>query len=97
MSAWSSRVSQPFLSLFTPNKQNGKRNSTSEPSKPRPGAVPRPVGGTEKLGTFAGVFVPVTLNVLSILMFLRFGFLLGQAGLVGMMGKLDTRYQTRQY
>lgn len=57
-------------------------------TQPGPGgAIPRPVGGTEKLGTFAGVFVPVTLNVLSILMFLRFGFLLGQAGLVGMMGK----------
>jgi hypothetical protein len=45
------------------------------------------VGGTDKLGTFAGVFVPVTLNVLSILMFLRFGFILGQTGVVGMMGK----------
>ena len=45
------------------------------------------MGGTDKLGTFAGVFVPVTLNVLSILMFLRFGFILGQTGVVGMMGK----------
>ena len=54
--------------------------------KPRPGAFPRPVGGTSKLGTFAGVFVPTTLNVLSILMFLRFGFILGQGGVVGMLG-----------
>ena len=32
------------------------------------------------------VFVPTSLNVLSILMFLRFGFILGQAGIMGMMG-----------
>ena len=42
---------------------------------------------SEKLGTFSGVFVPTTLNVLSILMFLRFGFILGQSGVLGMMGK----------
>ena len=41
----------------------------------------------EKLGTLSGVFVPTTLNVLSILMFLRFGFILGQSGVLGMMGK----------
>lgn len=36
-----------------------------------------------KLGTFDGVFVPTALNVLSILMFLRFGFILGQMGILG--------------
>lgn len=65
---------------------DSKRYST-DAGKPRPGAFPRPVGGTSKLGTFAGVFVPTSLNVLSILMFLRFGFILGQSGVFGMMGK----------
>ncbi|ONH67703.1 Vacuolar cation-chloride cotransporter 1 [Cyberlindnera fabianii] len=36
-----------------------------------------------KLGTFDGVFIPTALNVLSILMFLRFGFIIGQMGLMG--------------
>ncbi|KAK6334114.1 hypothetical protein TWF696_002617 [Orbilia brochopaga] len=45
-----------------------------------------------KLGTFSGVFVPTTLNVLSILMFLRFGFILGQSGVLGMMGMLVASY-----
>ncbi|KAF2842862.1 hypothetical protein M501DRAFT_33172 [Patellaria atrata CBS 101060] len=61
-------------------------------SRPKPGAFPRPVGGTFKLGTFAGVFVPTSLNVLSILMFLRFGFILGQAGVTGTMGMLIVCY-----
>ncbi|KAM5435353.1 hypothetical protein MferCBS31731_006318 [Microsporum ferrugineum] len=46
----------------------------------------------QKLGSFSGVFVPTTLNVLSILMFLRFGFLLGQSGILGMMGMLVISY-----
>jgi hypothetical protein len=45
-------------------------------------------GGPEKLGTFSGVFVPTTLNIFSILMFLRFGFILGQSGVLGMLGNL---------
>ena len=60
---------------------------------PRPvGAMPRPVGGQAKLGTFSGVFVPTSLNVLSILMFLRFGLILGQSGFLGMMAMLVVSY-----
>ncbi|KAK9457190.1 amino acid permease-domain-containing protein [Dipodascopsis uninucleata] len=45
-----------------------------------------------KMGTFSGVFVPTTLNVLSILMFLRFGFILGQVGVIGMIAILVISY-----
>lgn len=52
-----------------------------------------PTGGTHfKLGTFSGVFIPTTLNVLSILMFLRFGFVLGQTGVLGILGLLLVSY-----
>ncbi|KIV95053.1 hypothetical protein PV10_02755 [Exophiala mesophila] len=59
---------------------------------PRVGAFPRPVGGTDKLNTFSGVFVPVSLNVLSILMFIRFGFILGQSGVIAMLAMLAAAY-----
>jgi solute carrier family 12 (potassium/chloride transporters), member 9 len=52
-------------------------------------------GGTNdsiKLGTFEGVFMPTTLNVMSILMFLRFGFILGQIGILGMLFLLILSY-----
>jgi potassium/chloride transporter 9 len=58
--------------------QNGVENKKANGNPvPKPGLGPRPVGGSEKLGLFSGVYVPTCLNVLSILMFLRFGFILG--------------------
>lgn len=63
-------------------------NSTTS----KEGQIPRPNGSTDKLGTFSGVFVPTSLNVLSILMFIRFGFILGQSGVLGMLGMLATAY-----
>lgn len=45
-----------------------------------------------KLGTYGGVFVPTALNVLSILMFLRFGFILGQLGVICTVGLLLLSY-----
>lgn len=39
-----------------------------------------------KLGLVSGVYIPVFLNILSILMFLRFGLILGQVGFVGILG-----------
>lgn len=48
-----------------------------------------------KLGLVSGVYIPVCLNIFSILLFLRFGLILGQIGLLGMLGKylrLSARY-----
>ncbi|KAK0535124.1 hypothetical protein OC834_001622 [Tilletia horrida] len=45
-----------------------------------------------KLGTFMGVFLPVSLNILGIILFLRFGFILGQVGLLGALFLLAVSY-----
>lgn len=72
--------------------QHETKHKTEKTHMPKVGSMPRPIGGTEKMGTFSGVFVPTSLNVLSILMFLRFGFILGQAGVLGMFGMLAAAY-----
>ncbi|PSR90799.1 solute carrier family 12 member 3 [Coniella lustricola] len=53
-----------------------------------------PSGGRKhnKLGLVSGVYIPVCLNIFSILLFLRFGLILGQIGLVGMLGLLLASY-----
>jgi hypothetical protein len=48
---------------------------------------------TAKLGMVSGVYIPVFLNILSILMFLRFGVILGQVGFVGMFGTANFALQ----
>ncbi len=48
---------------------------------------PDHLGKEHKLGVVSGVYIPVCLNILSILMFLRFGLILGQIGLLGILGK----------
>ncbi|KAL2025069.1 hypothetical protein VTK56DRAFT_71 [Thermocarpiscus australiensis] len=45
-----------------------------------------------KLGVVSGVYIPVCLNILSILMFLRFGLILGEIGLFGFLGLMLIAY-----
>jgi potassium/chloride transporter 9 len=48
--------------------------------------------GGGKLGIASGVYIPVCLSILSILMFLRFGIILGEIGLLGMLGLITLAY-----
>lgn len=52
---------------------------------------PAKVAGGSKLGAVSGVYIPVYLNILSILMFLRFGHILGQIGFIGILGEQQVR------
>lgn len=63
-----------------------QENTPLLPRAPPEAAVPKPrknAASKNKLGTFEGVFLPTSLNVLLILMFLRFGFIIGQMGILG--------------
>ncbi|EQC25451.1 hypothetical protein SDRG_16670 [Saprolegnia diclina VS20] len=39
-----------------------------------------------RLGTFNGVYVPCLLNIIGVILFLRLGWAIGQAGVLGMLG-----------
>ncbi|TQV91088.1 solute carrier family 12 member 3 [Cordyceps javanica] len=56
------------------------------------GTPPEEARKPAKLGLTSGVFIPVFLNILSILMFLRFGLILGQVGFLGFLGLMLTAY-----
>ncbi|KAM3159718.1 Transmembrane amino acid transporter protein [Lachancea thermotolerans] len=79
-----SRPQNESLSYFNygSTKRVPKTSSKLDPDNPN----------KSKLGTFDGVFVPTTLNVLSILMFLRFGFIIGQMGVLGTLFLLLLSY-----
>lgn len=70
----------PNLNQTIPENEPDTHSSNEEPKK------------TTKLGTMAGVTLPTILNVLSILMFVRFGFVLGQMGILGTLLLLTMSY-----
>ncbi|KAL6236059.1 hypothetical protein BDW75DRAFT_229756 [Aspergillus navahoensis] len=90
-SSWWSK-SRNHAGLPNTSLETGPLRDASFDHKGRNGERYRALDASEKFSTFSGVFVPTSLNVLSILMFLRFGFILGQAGLLGMLGLLAISY-----
>lgn len=59
-------------------KKFGKASSEASATTKAP-AQP----GTGGLGTFGGVYTPSILTILGVIMYLRFGWVVGQVGLVG--------------
>ncbi|KAL4399249.1 potassium:chloride symporter [Malassezia pachydermatis] len=92
----------PPTSNATPTKKSGLPDEATaaavlhgrSQSRAPGGLSGAPLGepAVRKLGTWDGVFMPVTLNVLGIILFLRFGFILGQAGLLGALLLLVISY-----
>lgn len=72
---------------------NGQSSSTGYlPRTKSLGMISPAEMAPRKLGTWDGVFMPVSLNILGIILFLRFGFILGQAGLLGALFLLLLSY-----
>ncbi|KDN40435.1 hypothetical protein K437DRAFT_227347 [Tilletiaria anomala UBC 951] len=65
---------------------------TTIPKQRVPGMISPAEVAPRKLGTWDGVFIPVSLNILGIILFLRFGFILGQVGLLGALLLLFLSY-----
>jgi amino acid transporter len=60
------------------DRPNGERSGATPPGRAK--GTPGRVGG---LGTFGGVFTPSILTILGVIMYLRFGWVVGQVGLGG--------------
>ncbi|GAC77659.1 amino acid transporters [Moesziomyces antarcticus T-34] len=72
--------------------QDPVHNSAHLPRTKSLGMISPAEMAPRKLGTWDGVFMPVSLNILGIILFLRFGFIIGQAGLLGALFLLLLSY-----
>jgi len=61
-------------------RRPGIRGAPSTPARPPSGAA-RPREGGAGFGTFAGVFTPSILTILGVIMYLRFGWVVGNVGM----------------
>eukprot|EP00039_Didymoeca_costata_P014682 m.239795 g.239795 ORF g.239795 m.239795 type:complete len:883 (+) comp16073_c0_seq1:397-3045(+) len=68
---------------------NAARNTSVSQGSPPP---PSEYEHTGKLTTFFGVFVPCVLSIFSVILFLRIGYVLGQAGLILTLSMLVISY-----
>jgi hypothetical protein len=78
--ARSERLNQPTVqNQFTKNK---RRKSTTGNSS----------SDSSKLGTFDGVFTPTVLSIWGIIVFLRFGFIIAQVGVIATLMMFSVGY-----
>ncbi|KAF9353035.1 hypothetical protein BGX34_011837 [Mortierella sp. NVP85] len=70
-------------------RTQGKRSEPAFPTQLNPVLASTK---SSKLGTVSGVFVPCWLSIWGIILFLRFGFIIGQAGVMGTMGMFIVGY-----
>ncbi|KAF9274368.1 hypothetical protein BGZ68_000735, partial [Mortierella alpina] len=77
------------------HQSHDRGRDRGEPAEPVFPTLLNPAVATtksSKLGVFSGVFVPCVLSIWGIILFLRFGFIIGQAGVMGTLAMFIVGY-----